>query len=33
MRAGRQAPLFEAGNQWLDAHYPKLDKLLAAAVQ
>ncbi len=33
MRAGRQAAVFEGGNQWLDAHYPKLDKLLAAAVR
>jgi len=33
MRAGRQAPLFEGGNQWLDGQYPKLDKLLAATVR
>lgn len=32
MRAGRQAPLFEGGNGWLDAHFPKLDKLLSAQV-
>ena len=33
MRAGRQAPLFEGGNAYLDANYPKLDKLLRARVE
>jgi homoserine O-acetyltransferase len=32
MRAGRQAPLFAQGNAYLDAHYPKLDKLLSATL-
>ncbi len=32
MRAGKQAPMFEGGNAWLDAGYPKLDKLLRARV-
>ncbi len=32
MRAGRQAPLFEGGNAWLDAHFPNLDRLLAATL-
>jgi hypothetical protein len=29
---GKQAPLFEGGNAYLDATFPKLDKLLRAAV-
>jgi len=33
MRAGKQAPLFESGNAWLDAGFPKLDRLLWAAVE
>ena len=33
MRAGRQAPMFESGNAWLDAHFPHLDKLISAAVE
>ncbi|MBI4502298.1 MAG: peptidylprolyl isomerase [Gemmatimonadetes bacterium] len=33
MRAGRQAPLFEGGNAYLDANYPKLDKLLRARIE
>jgi homoserine O-acetyltransferase len=32
MRAGRQAPLFEGGNAWLDAHFPELDKILFATL-
>ena len=32
MRAGKQAPMFEGGNAWLDAGYPKLDRLLRAMV-
>jgi hypothetical protein len=32
MRAGKQAPMFEGGNAWLDAQYPKLDRLLRAMV-
>ncbi|HEY2013369.1 MAG TPA: alpha/beta fold hydrolase [Bryobacteraceae bacterium] len=33
MRAGKQARLFEGGNAWLDADFPKLDRLLHARVQ
>jgi hypothetical protein len=32
MRAGKQAPMFESGNVWLDAKFPMLDKLVTAAV-
>lgn len=32
MRGGKQARLFEEGNAWLDKEFPKLDKLLRAAV-
>lgn len=32
MRAGRQAPLFEQGNAYLDREFPKLDRLLSALV-
>src|SRR2546430_15172219 len=32
MRAGRQAPLFEGGNAYLDKNYPKLDRLIRAQV-
>ena len=32
MRAGKQARMFEGGNAWLDAEFPKLDKLLGAQI-
>jgi homoserine O-acetyltransferase len=32
MRGGKQAPLFEGGNAYLDSTFPKLDKLIRAAV-
>jgi peptidyl-prolyl cis-trans isomerase A (cyclophilin A) len=32
MRAGKQDRMFEAGNAFLDAQFPKLDKLLRARV-
>jgi cyclophilin family peptidyl-prolyl cis-trans isomerase len=32
MRAGKQAKIFEGGNAYLDAAFPKLDKLLRATV-
>ena len=32
IRAGRQQPLFDGGNAWLDREYPRLDRLLHAAV-
>ena len=32
MRAGKQAPLFEGGNAYLDSRFPKLDRLLSASV-
>lgn len=30
MRGGKQGPIFERGNTWLDANYPKLDRLIRA---
>ena len=30
LRAGKQQPLFEGGNAWLDAHFPLLDRLIRA---
>ena len=32
MRAGHQDQIFEGGNAWLDREYPKLDKLIRAAI-
>lgn len=32
IRGGRQAPIFQGGNRWLDAHFPKLDRLLRARI-
>ncbi|HET9752231.1 MAG TPA: peptidylprolyl isomerase [Myxococcales bacterium] len=32
IRAGRQQPLFEGGNAWLDARFPRLDRILRARV-
>ena len=32
MRAGKQGPLFESGNQYLDDKYPKLDHLVRATI-
>jgi len=32
IRGGKQEPLFEGGNAWLDAHFPRLDRLLRARV-
>ncbi len=32
IRAGRQAPLFEGGNAYLDARFPRLDALRRAAI-
>jgi cyclophilin family peptidyl-prolyl cis-trans isomerase len=33
MRAGKQAKMFESGNAWLDAEFPKLDRLLWAEIR
>jgi homoserine O-acetyltransferase len=33
IRAGKQAPLFEGGNAYLDANYPKLDRLIRARIE
>jgi hypothetical protein len=30
MRGGRQGEMLKGGNAWLDAHFPKLDRLLRA---
>lgn len=32
MRAGRQAPLFDGGNSYVDAAYPRLDRLVKAEI-
>jgi homoserine O-acetyltransferase len=32
MRAGHQDAMFQGGNAWLDKNYPKLDKLIRAAL-
>jgi peptidyl-prolyl cis-trans isomerase A (cyclophilin A) len=32
IRGGKQGPLLEGGNAWLDAHFPRLDKLLHATI-
>ena len=32
MRGGKQGPLFEAGNKYLDQDFPRLDKLIRASV-
>lgn len=32
MRAGKQAPLFEGGNEWLKQNFPRLDYILRATV-
>ncbi len=32
IRAGRQQPMFDGGNAYLDREYPRLDRLLTAAV-
>jgi peptidyl-prolyl cis-trans isomerase A (cyclophilin A) len=32
IRGGKQQPLFDGGNAWLDAHFPRLDSLLSARI-
>jgi cyclophilin family peptidyl-prolyl cis-trans isomerase len=32
IRAGRQDPMFEQGNAWLDKNYPKLDRIRRATI-
>jgi cyclophilin family peptidyl-prolyl cis-trans isomerase len=32
IRGGNQEPLFEGGNAWLDARFPRLDRILRARV-
>jgi homoserine O-acetyltransferase len=32
IRAGKQAPLFERGNAYLDENFPRLDHILRATV-
>lgn len=32
IRAGKQQPLFEGGNAYLDREYPRLDRLIRAAI-
>jgi cyclophilin family peptidyl-prolyl cis-trans isomerase len=32
IRAGKQAPLFEGGNAYLDANFPKLDRITKATI-
>ncbi len=33
IRAGKQAPMFEQGNTWLDLNFPKLDRILRAFIE
>ena len=33
IRAGRQGPIFEEGNAWLDRNYPKLDRIERATIE
>ena len=33
IRAGHQQPLFDGGNAWLDAHFPRLDRIVRARVE
>ena len=33
IRAGKQAPLFEQGNAYLDKHFPRLDRIIRVIVQ
>ena len=33
IRAGRQQPLFDGGNAYLDREYPRLDRILRATIQ
>ena len=33
IRGGKQAPVFEGGNAWLDEHYPQLDRIVEATIQ
>jgi len=33
IRAGRQQPIFDGGNAWLDAHFPRLDRIIRARVE
>lgn len=33
IRAGKQAPMFEEGNAWLERNYPRLDSILHATVE
>jgi len=32
IRAGKQQPLFEGGNAYLDREYPRLDRIIRARV-
>ncbi len=32
IRGGKQEPIFQQGNRWLDAHFPKLDRLLRVRI-
>ena len=32
IRAGKQQPLFDGGNAWLDREFPRLDRLIRAEV-
>ena len=32
MRGGKQGPIFESGNRYLDQNYPKLDRLIRATI-
>ena len=32
MRAGKQGPIFESGNRYLDQNYPRLDRVIRATI-
>lgn len=32
VRQGKQGPLLDGGNKWIDAHYPRLDRILRVRV-
>ena len=33
IRGGKQGPIFENGNYWLDRNYPRLDRIEHATVE
>ena len=33
IRGGKQAPVFEGGNAWLDDNFPRLDRIVRATIE